>query len=132
MDGVHPPRCALLWNGCDTCCASPLQSSGAALALLIPPQYSSVLRLVSRTVSLPGAWCAVVRVSVVFVRWGILCPLPPLSWWWVGALRMVGAVRWCGMVLKGGGCDGAPPVRVLVSPFRSRGGRVEGRVRCVL
>lgn len=40
--------------------------------------------------------------------------------------------RWGGIVLKGGCCDGDPPVCVLVSPSCLRGGRVEWREWCVL
>nr|DAK80332.1 MAG TPA: hypothetical protein [Caudoviricetes sp.] len=33
-----------------------------------------------------------VCVSVLFVWWGILCPLPPSQWWRVGPSWMVGGI----------------------------------------
>lgn len=75
---------------------------------------------------LPGAWCVGGEcVSVVFVWWGILCPLPPSSWWWVGPSWMVGwhSGWWVAWWMKGGCVAGLPvlcvvsPVCVLASPL---------------
>ena len=38
------PSLFRVWNGGGVCCCCPAQCSGVARALLIPPQYSSVLR----------------------------------------------------------------------------------------
>ena len=67
-----------VWNGGGVWCWCPAQCSGVARALLIPLQCWRVLQFVSCTVPLPGAWCVGGEyVSVVFVWWGILCPLLP-------------------------------------------------------
>lgn len=69
--------------------------------------------------SLPGVWCVGGEcVSALFVWWGVLCPLPPRSGGGWGYRWVVGGMaRWGGMALKGGCCDGGPPVCVLVSPL---------------
>lgn len=110
---------------CDPCPAHP----GAVLTT------TAVMSCYCLAAMCCGVW--VVCVSVCAVHgWGILCLPPPLvvdgGWgyrWVVG-----GMVRWGGIALKGGYCDGDPPVCVLVSPFGLRGGPVEwrGAVRVVL
>lgn len=74
--------------------------------------------VVSCTVSLLGVWCdAGEYLSMGFVRWGILCPLPPrrgggggCRGWWGGM------TRWVALWLKGACCDVVPPVCMLASP----------------
>ena len=60
------------------CCCCPAQCSGVARALLIPLQCWRVLQCVSCTVAY-RVWCCGVGecLCVLFVWWGILCPLPP-------------------------------------------------------
>ena len=119
------------------CCCCPAQCGGVARALLIPLQWWRVLlscRALSRC--LVCGWCVGGEcVSVVFVWWGILCPLPPHvggGWghcgWWVASWMVDG------MVSEGRLCYWPPrrmsvsPVCVLTSPFRLLSGPVEWRV----
>lgn len=100
MDGVRPHSC-VLWNGGGVCCC-PARSSGVAHALLIPVQYSSVPQSCRAPFS-AGCAVRVVCVSVLFVWWGSLLPVPPPrrggGWghrgWWGGV------TRWGGMVTEG-------------------------------
>lgn len=98
-----------VWNGGGVCCCCPAQCSGVARALLIPLQCWRVLLSCHAlfTARCCGVWCA--GVSVLFVWWGILCPLPPRrggGWghrgWW-GAVVVVG-----GMVREGRRCYWLP------------------------
>lgn len=92
-----------VWNGGGVCCCCPARCSGVACALLIPLQCLRVL-LSCHALSLASVWCVGGGcVSVVFVWWGILCPLTPSSWWRVGASWMVG-----GMVSEGRQCYRLP------------------------
>ena len=107
MDGVHPLRC-VEWRWCAA--AVLPQCSGVARALLIPLQCWRVLlscRALFFARYCAVVWCGV--VCVVFVWWGILCPLPPRrggGWghrgWW-GAVVVVG-----GMVSEGRLCCWLP------------------------
>lgn len=105
MDGWMVSILLGVWNGGGKWCCCPAQCSGVTRALLIPLQCWRVL-LSCRALFL--ARCVdgeCVCVSVLFVWWGILCPLPPRrggGWghrgWW-GAVVVVG-----GMVSEGRRC----------------------------
>ena len=100
-----------VWNSGGVHCCRPAQCSSVARALLIPLQCWRVLlscRALFRATCC-GGW--VVGVSVLFVWWGILCPLPPHSgggWghrgWWDG--------------IADGGWHGEGRVAVLLTPRR--------------
>ena len=78
-------------------------------------------------------WCVGGEcVSVLFVWWGILCPLPPRhggGWghrgWWVAWLVKGGSVT-------NSPSNAASPVCVLSSPFRLFSGPVEWRGWCAV
>ena len=125
-----------VWNGGGVCCCWSVSVRGVARVSPIPVQYSRAL-LSCHVLLLVGCvvcgWC----VSVCGVR-VVGCPLsaPPSSWWWVGALWMVGwhdEVGWHGDGRAGAGMMTSPSdVDTLL--FRLCGGRVEWRewwcVRC--
>lgn len=115
MDGVHPPRC-VEWRWCVLLLSRPVQWCGSC-----PTHPTAVLAstaVMSCTVprQVCGVWCGC--VSVLFVWWGILCPLPPSSWWRVGPSWMVGwrSGWWVAWWVKGG-CVAGLPVCVLASPL---------------
>ena len=86
--------CVLLWNGGGVRCAGPSQSSGVALVPLTPVQYSLVLRSCCVLLLAGCVRCVGECVSVLFVWWGILRPLPPrrgggwghCGWWGCGVV----------------------------------------------
>lgn len=91
-----------VWNGGGVCCCCSAHCSGVARTILIPLQCWRVL-LSCRALFLAGC--------VVFVWWGILCPLPPRrdgGWgrrgWWGG--------------IADGGWHGDGRVAVLLTPRR--------------
>jgi hypothetical protein len=132
VDGVHPPRCAVVewrWRVLLLVCRCVWSR-----VLLIPLQYWRVL-LSCRVPFFVGCvvcgWC----VSVCGVR-SVGYPLcaPPSSWWWVGLSWMVG---WHGevggIVREGRWCQWLPLLSLLSSlsdisvPFCLCGGPVEWR-----
>ena len=81
-----------VWNGGGVYCYCPAQCSGVALALLVPLQYSSVLRS-CRVLFLAGCVVCGWRVCVCAVRVvGYPLSTSPSSWWWVGPLQKGGGV----------------------------------------
>lgn len=112
MDGVHPLLvCAAVeWRWCVLLLACTVQWCDPC------PAYPSAVLIstavVLCAVSLPGVWCVGgVCVSVVFVQWGTLClPTPRRGGGWGRRGWWGGIVWWGGMALKGGCCDGDPPV----------------------
>lgn len=106
-----------VWNGGGVCCCCAAQCSGAARALLTPLQCWRLL-LSCRALFLAGVWCVGGGcVSVLFVWWGILCPLPPSQWWRVGPSWMVGWYSgWWVAWRKKGGCAAGLPVECWRPP----------------
>lgn len=104
VDGVHPPRCAV----CGMAVVRAAAVLPSAVVRLVPhSSHCSAGEYCCHVVCCSIARCCGgrVRASAVFVRWGILCVLPPRrggGWgrcgWW-GAVVVVG-----GMVSEGRQC----------------------------
>lgn len=109
MDGVHPPRC-VEWRWCVLLLLScPVRWCGSCPTHPIAVLASTAV--MSCTVHCQVCGVRVVSVSVVFVWWGILCPLPPRrggGWGHRG--------RWGGIV--DGGWHGEGRAAVLLTPRR--------------
>ena len=129
VGGVHSPRC-VEWRWCVLLPSCPVQWCGSCPT----HPHCSAGEYCCHVVycSLPGVW-VVGMWCVLFVWWGILCPLPPRrggGWghrgWW-GAVVDGGVAWW-----RKGGCVAGLPVLCVVSPLCLCGGPVEWREWCVL
>ena len=111
MDGVHPLCCVLLWNG--GVCAAAVCSVRVAQPASRPSQCSTH-QYCCRVMLLFVAGCVVCVgecPSVLLCVVGYPLSATPSSWWWVGALWMVG---WHGEV--GWYSDGRAGAAVLTLP----------------
>lgn len=111
MDGVHPPRC-VEWRWCVLLLSCPVQWCGSCPTHPIAVVASTAVMSCTVPCQVCGVWVAGVCVSVLFVWWGILCPLPPRHGWWVGLSWMVGC-------RCGGGWHGEGRAAMLLTPCRT-------------